>query len=185
MLFGLTWHGRDTHREVSVGRTEESCVTAQALRHPNLPSRYPDLTIVKSGYGRCIVRYQSLYISHMSVVLPGETIQAQHKTLKLGPGLQQIADSQGKPSIVVTRAGTLEQNPKGNKFWVEGNSRRVSSVRFSSITLHYLIIWTKVRARGTRACCRHHKCPTGGGLESGYRRCPSGVPRWACLRGGE
>jgi exosome complex component RRP40 len=61
----------------------------------------------------------------MSVVLPGETIQTQHKTLKLGPGLQQIVDSQGRPSIVVTRAGTLEQNPKGNKFWVEGNSRRV------------------------------------------------------------
>ena len=64
--------------------------------------------------------------SNMSVVLPGEVVQTQHKSLKLGPGLQQFVDSQGKSSIVVTRAGTLEQNPKGNKFWVEGNSRRVS-----------------------------------------------------------
>jgi len=62
----------------------------------------------------------------MSLVLPGEVVQTQHKSLKLGPGLQQFVDSQGKSSIVVTRAGTLEQNPKGNKFWVEGNSRRVS-----------------------------------------------------------
>ncbi|KAI9464938.1 exosome complex exonuclease RRP40 [Lactarius psammicola] len=60
----------------------------------------------------------------MSVVLPGELIHTQHKTLKLGPGLQQSGDLQGKATIVVTRAGTLEQNPKGNKFWVEGNSRR-------------------------------------------------------------
>jgi hypothetical protein len=70
----------------------------------------------------------------MPVVLPGEIIQTQHKTLKLGPGLQQIADSRGRASIIVTRAGTLEQNPKGNKFWVEGNSRRVSSARCSSLT---------------------------------------------------
>ena len=61
----------------------------------------------------------------MSVVLPGELIQSQHKTLKLGPGLQQSVDLQGRAAFVVTRAGTLEQNPKGNKFWVEGNSRRV------------------------------------------------------------
>jgi exosome complex component RRP40 len=61
----------------------------------------------------------------MSVVLPGELIQSQHKNLKLGPGLQQSVDQQGRTTFVVTRAGTLEQNPKGNKFWVEGNSRRV------------------------------------------------------------
>lgn len=60
----------------------------------------------------------------MSVVLPGELIQSQHKTLKLGPGLQQSVDQQGRTTFVVTRAGTLEQNAKGNKFWVEGNSRR-------------------------------------------------------------
>ncbi|KAH9969771.1 exosome complex exonuclease RRP40 [Russula dissimulans] len=60
----------------------------------------------------------------MSVVLPGEVVQTQYKTLKLGPGLRQFVDSQGNSSVVVTRAGTLEQNPKGNKFWVEGNSRR-------------------------------------------------------------
>ena len=66
--------------------------------------------------------------SNMSVVLPGEVIQTQHKTIKLGPGLQQLVDLQGRTSTVVTRAGTLEQNAKGNKFWVEGNSRRVSLV---------------------------------------------------------
>ncbi|KAH9980108.1 exosome complex exonuclease RRP40 [Lactifluus volemus] len=60
----------------------------------------------------------------MPVVLPGEVIQTQHKTLKLGPGLQQSVDLQGRTSTVVTRAGTLEQNAKGNKLWVEGNSRR-------------------------------------------------------------
>jgi exosome complex component RRP40 len=60
----------------------------------------------------------------MSVVLPGELIHTQHQTVKLGPGLQQSADLQGKAAIVVTRAGILEQNAKGNKFWVEGNSRR-------------------------------------------------------------
>ncbi|KAH9991278.1 exosome complex exonuclease RRP40 [Russula vinacea] len=60
----------------------------------------------------------------MSVVLPGEVIQTQHKTIKLGPGLQQFSDPEGRTSINVTRAGTLEQNAKGNQFWVEGNSRR-------------------------------------------------------------
>ncbi|KAI0260246.1 exosome complex exonuclease RRP40 [Gloeopeniophorella convolvens] len=60
----------------------------------------------------------------MSVVLPGELVYAQHKNIKLGPGLQQVIGEQGESSTVVTRAGTLEQNAKGNKFWVEGNSRR-------------------------------------------------------------
>jgi exosome complex component RRP40 len=69
----------------------------------------------------------------MSVVLPGEVIQTQHKTLKLGPGLQQLVDLQGRTSTVVTRAGTLEQNAKGNKFWVEGNSRRVSLVTIPAV----------------------------------------------------
>lgn len=64
----------------------------------------------------------------MSVVLPGELIHTQHKNLKLGPGLQQSGDLHGKAAVVVTRAGSLEQNPKGNKFWVEGNSRRVRCV---------------------------------------------------------
>ncbi|KAF8500816.1 exosome complex exonuclease RRP40 [Russula emetica] len=60
----------------------------------------------------------------MPIVLPGEIIQTQHKTLKLGPGLQQFSDPEGRTSNIVTRAGTLEQNAKGNQFWVEGNSRR-------------------------------------------------------------
>jgi hypothetical protein len=62
----------------------------------------------------------------MPVVLPGEVVHTQHKTLKLGPGLQQFTNPEGRISNLVTRAGTLEQNAKGNQFWVEGNSRRVS-----------------------------------------------------------
>ncbi len=75
----------------------------------------------------------------MSVVLPGELIHTQHKTIKLGPGLQQSADLQGKASIIVTRAGTLEQNPKGNKFWVEGNSRRVRAPIANLVSVSHLI----------------------------------------------
>lgn len=76
----------------------------------------------------------------MSVVLPGELIQSQHKTLKLGPGLQQSVDQQGRAAFIVTRAGTLEQNAKGNKFWVEGNSRRV---RVSTVHLSITFLTPK------------------------------------------
>ena len=62
----------------------------------------------------------------MPVVLPGEVVHTQHRSLKLGPGLQQFTNPEGRISKLVTRAGTLEQNAKGNQFWVEGNSRRVS-----------------------------------------------------------
>src|ERR1700722_3557085 len=62
----------------------------------------------------------------MPVVLPGEVVHTQHKSLKLGPGLQQFTNPEGRISNLVTRAGTLEQNAKGSQFWVEGNSRRVS-----------------------------------------------------------
>ena len=110
----------------------------------------------------------------MPVVLPGEIIQTQHKTLKLGPGLQQFADPEGRTSNIVTRAGTLEQNTKGNQFWVEGNSRRVG---LSPFICHSVILYLeKVRASCTRACRRHRECSTGGGLESGYWLRPPSVP---------
>ena len=79
----------------------------------------------------------------MPVVLPGEVIQTQHKTIKLGPGLQQFSDPEGKTSINVTRAGTLEQNAKGNQFWVEGNSRRVSPLFGRSSLTRSSYAWTK------------------------------------------
>ena len=97
----------------------------------------------------------------MSVVLPGEVIQTQHKTIKLGPGLQQFSDPEGRTSINVTRAGTLEQNAKGNQFWVEGNSRRVSPFFRLLISHSVILCLDKVRARGTRACHRHRECSTG------------------------
>ena len=74
----------------------------------------------------------------MSVVLPGELMHSQHKTLKLGPGLQQSVDLQGRAAFVVTRAGTLEQNAKGNKFWVEGNSRRVRCIYIAHLSVRRL-----------------------------------------------
>ena len=78
----------------------------------------------------------------MPVVLPGEIIQTQHKTLKLGPGLQQFADPEGRISNIVTRAGTLEQNAKGNQFWVEGNSRRVG-LSTAHLSFFSSYAWTK------------------------------------------
>lgn len=62
----------------------------------------------------------------MSLVLPGEHVPAQHVNLKLGPGLLQSSSTQGQAAIVSTRAGEVMNNPKGNKWWIEGNSRRVS-----------------------------------------------------------
>ena len=83
----------------------------------------------------------------MSVVLPGEIIQTQHKTLKLGPGLQQFTDPEGRISNIVTRAGTLEQNAKGNQFWVEGNSRRVG-LSATRLSFRHLML-------GQSTCQRH------------------------------
>ena len=100
----------------------------------------------------------------MPVVLPGEVVHTQHKTLKLGPGLQQFTNHEGRISNLVTRAGTLEQNAKGNQFWVEGNSRRVSCpsfrVFFFSFGRSYML-WTKVCAGAARACHRYRERSTG------------------------
>lgn len=63
----------------------------------------------------------------MSIVLPGETVPAQHVNLKLGPGLQQLSNAEGSMSIVSTRAGELQHSTNGSKWWVESNARRVSS----------------------------------------------------------
>ncbi len=85
----------------------------------------------------------------MPVVLPGEVVQTQHKTLKLGPGLQQFADPEGRTSNIVTRPGTLEQNAKGNQFWVEGNSRRVRLSAAHLLFCHLIL--------GGQSTCQRHK----------------------------
>lgn len=67
----------------------------------------------------------------MSIVLPGDHIPAQHVNLKLGPGLLQktAVTSQGTESAVVaTRTGEQHHSANRSKWWIEGNSRRVSSM---------------------------------------------------------
>ncbi len=67
----------------------------------------------------------------MSIVLPGDHIPAQHVNLKLGPGIQQLSTvTSGKPEITViaTRAGQLHHSQNRSKWWIESNSRRVSSL---------------------------------------------------------
>ncbi|KAF9060726.1 exosome complex exonuclease RRP40 [Rhodocollybia butyracea] len=63
----------------------------------------------------------------MSTVLPGERVPAQHVNLKLGPGLLQVNNASGArttPSVISTRAGTLNHSTNGSKWWIESNSRR-------------------------------------------------------------
>ncbi|KAL0580653.1 exosome non-catalytic core subunit rrp40 [Marasmius crinis-equi] len=63
----------------------------------------------------------------MSIVLPGEQVPAQHVNLKLGPGLSQTSNasiSSKSPSIVSTRAGTLNHSANKSRWWIESNSRR-------------------------------------------------------------
>lgn len=59
----------------------------------------------------------------MSIVLPGENVPAQHVNLKLGPGLSQTSGV-SSPSIVSTRAGTLNHSANKSRWWIESNSRR-------------------------------------------------------------
>ncbi|KAG6816040.1 hypothetical protein H0H87_009106 [Tephrocybe sp. NHM501043] len=60
-----------------------------------------------------------------ATILPGTTVPAQHVNLKLGPGLLQQPDAgEAGPSIISTRAGTLNHSFNGSKWWVESNSRR-------------------------------------------------------------
>ena len=78
----------------------------------------------------------------MPVVLPGAVVHTQLRSLKLGPGLQQFTNPEGRIPNLVTRAGTLEQNAKGNQFWVVGNSHRVS-FPLLSVSLLSSYAWTK------------------------------------------
>lgn len=54
------------------------------------------------------------------IVLPGESVNAKHPNLKLGPGLLQLP---GGP-LISTKAGTLRHNSNRSKWYVESNSRR-------------------------------------------------------------
>ncbi|KAG5648364.1 hypothetical protein DXG03_004936 [Asterophora parasitica] len=60
-----------------------------------------------------------------ATVLPGTAVPAQHVNLKLGPGLLQLSNAnEAGPSIITSRAGTLNHSSNGSKWWVESNSRR-------------------------------------------------------------
>ncbi|RDB17864.1 Exosome complex component rrp40 [Hypsizygus marmoreus] len=60
-----------------------------------------------------------------ATVLPGTAVSAQHVNLKLGPGLLQFSGAnEAGPSIITTRAGTLNHSANGSKWWVESNSKR-------------------------------------------------------------
>ncbi|GLB38361.1 putative KH domain containing protein [Lyophyllum shimeji] len=60
-----------------------------------------------------------------ATVLPGTGVPAQRVNLKLGPGLLQNRDAnEAGPSIITTRAGTLNHSANGSRWWVESNSRR-------------------------------------------------------------
>lgn len=75
----------------------------------------------------------------MSIVLPGETVPAQHVNLKLGPGLQQLSNAEGSTSVVSTRAGELQHSANGSKWWVESNARRVSVfILFCHVTVQIM-----------------------------------------------
>ncbi|KZP05233.1 exosome complex exonuclease RRP40 [Athelia psychrophila] len=58
------------------------------------------------------------------IVLPGETVPAQHVNLKLGPGLLQVISEISESSIISTRAGTVNHSANKSKWWVESNSKR-------------------------------------------------------------
>ncbi|KAF7985552.1 hypothetical protein HWV62_3807 [Athelia sp. TMB] len=62
--------------------------------------------------------------SSSSIVLPGETVPAQHVNLKLGPGLLKITHGTSESSIISTRAGAVNHSANKSKWWVEGNSKR-------------------------------------------------------------
>jgi len=67
------------------------------------------------------------------VVLPGELVDAKHQNLKLGPGLLQLSDG----STISTKAGALCHNQNRSKWWVESNSRRVSTEHQSHFRVVY------------------------------------------------
>jgi len=72
---------------------------------------------------------KTLQTTAMSIVLPGDRVPAQHVNLKLGPGLQQLSTSTPNATastVIATRAGELNHSANRSKWWIEGNSRRVS-----------------------------------------------------------
>lgn len=60
----------------------------------------------------------------ITLTLPGDTVDAHHANLKLGPGLLQVPNSVGESSIICTRGGVLKHSANKSKWWVESNSRR-------------------------------------------------------------
>ena len=78
---------------------------------------------------RCVSRSQDI---SGDVITEDRAEPAQHLNLKLGPGLLQSSNASSSnhrtsSSVISTRAGTLNHSANGSRWWVESNSRRVSS----------------------------------------------------------
>lgn len=81
----------------------------------------------------------------MSIVFPGDHVQAQHVNLKLGPGLQQLSTvtaDQTALTVIATRAGELRHSANGSKWWIESNSRRVREFRYCMS--HFLAYFERI-----------------------------------------
>ena len=104
-----------------------------------------------------------------SLVLPGDVVpNTSSSTLKLGPGLLQLASNSHK-YIISTRAGLLNQTANGSSFWVESNSRRVGCVTsrwYHAKHSHSLLVVCTCRTR-----IRNRR---GDGSSRWWR----GIPRW-------
>lgn len=72
----------------------------------------------------------------MAFVFPGDHVPAQHVNLKLGPGLllsqtSNTSSDRTNSTVIATRAGELNHSTNRSKWWIESNSRRVRSIKFS------------------------------------------------------
>lgn len=82
----------------------------------------------RAANARVLPPFRLHLLFDMTHVLPGENIPAQHVNLKLGPGLTQTSDFAKTNIVLSTRAGELQHTADNRKWWIEGNSRRVSPV---------------------------------------------------------
>ena len=66
------------------------------------------------------------------IVLPGDIIDVEEEsTIVLGPGLRQEGDQ-----IVAMKAGILQHLEVGNRYWIDSNQKRVSSLKHYDIILY-------------------------------------------------
>lgn len=124
----------------------------------------------------------------MSIVLPGETVPAQHVNLKLGPGLQQLSNAEGSTSVLSTRAGELQHSANGSKWWVESNARRVGvfhPLPSGDYADYFYRILNLVCASATGISGWRRDRKDGRGVPSGYWRGSSRISGWAGVRRGQ